>query len=175
MNPISYARHLTLLSSGALAKKLNISRQYINRIEQGLYQEPNEKLLFWAAEELNKHTDRDVNAPMILNSYKNWQWEHRRNTVSNLSLNPCEVTEMDKIRQTGEANPHPSRLVYYRFFKTWRESYWNSYHSFCVDMCLHTDPIIKYEGGESYKMPGQLKEVMTRLELLGEGFKVNER
>lgn len=175
MNPISYARHVTILSSGALAKKIGISRQYINRCEQGLYPEPNKKLLLWTAEVLSKEADRPVTDKIILNSYRKWQWEHRRGSVDRLSLRPCVVTDLDKVRQTGEANPHPSKLYFHKFFKNWREGYWNSYHSFSVDMCLHPDPITLYEEGSSTKMPNQLRDVMLELDLLGEGFVVSEK
>ena len=55
------------------------------------------------------------------------------------------------------------------------DSYWDSVHGFCVDMCLHPSPVADYYEGKTYSMPEKLVEVLTELNLLGEGFKTNER
>lgn len=177
MNPISYARNLELLSSGALSKKLKISRQYLNRVEQGLYQEPNKKLLDWAAEILTKNrgSGKPITSDQIMHGYRAWQWEHRRLSKDALAIKPITITDLDRMRQTGRADAHPSEVQFYKFFNSWREGYWYTVHNFCVDFCLHPDPVNTYEDGESYKMPKQLREVMEKLELVGDGFDVTKR
>lgn len=168
MNPVSYARHLTTFSTTALAKRLSVSRQYLSRLEQGLYDKPNGTLTSWTASVLNKHLDKPVSAADVEEAYQQWQWEKRNSVKKNLVLRPCSVTEYDRVRQ-------PEIIYYHRVFKMWREGYWTSTHAFCVDMCLHPSPVTDYEEGNTQSMPSNLKAVMRGLNLIGEGFKINER
>jgi transcriptional regulator with XRE-family HTH domain len=170
MNPVSHARYLSTYSTTALAKKLKVSRQYISRLEQGLYDKPNRELLNWTADVFNKSLDEDkqVGPEAIEQLYREWQWQHRESAKMNLSIRPCEVTEFDKVRQ-------PNIMYYHKVFRQWREDYWGSTHSFCVDMCLHPSPVVDYEEGHTHSMPNGLKGVMGQLGLLGNGFKTGER
>lgn len=170
MNPVSYARYLSTYSTTALGKNLGVSRQYINRLEQGLYDKPNDKVLKWATETINKHLAEDdqTNPKAVEEFYRNWQWQHRESTKASLIIRPLVVTEYDQIKQ-------PDVMYYYRIFKQWREDYFVSSHAFCVAMCLHPTPIADYEEGNTSKMPSNLKECLTRLGLLGANFKTNER
>lgn len=170
MNPISYARYLSTHSSTSLAKKLGVSRQYISRLEQGLYDKPNDKLLSWATEQLNKHLaeDKQTNNEAVQQLYREWQWMHRESSKMSHIIRPLEITEYHKARQ-------PNVMYYYKIFAEWRSDYWISTHAFCVDFCLHPSPVVDYEEGNTRSMPTSLKEVMGKLGLLGSGFKTNER
>lgn len=173
MNPISYARYLSAYSTTALAKKLEVSRQYISRLEQGLYDKPNAQVLKWTAEILNKNVESPLSSSAVEQLYKEWQWQQRESAKLNKVVRPLVVTEYDKISQPAFRE---SGLVYYHpIFKQWREGYWVSAHSFCVDMCLHPSPVVDYEEGNTHTMPNQLKKVLTQLQLVGEGFKTSER
>jgi transcriptional regulator with XRE-family HTH domain len=142
-----------------LAKELEVSRQYVARVEQGLYEKPNHKLVNWASEVLN------VKPEEIIDSYSKWQWEHRFSVKNSKMLRPVGI------------NPHynPDIIYYHKLFRDWRDLYWKTAHEFSVDMCMHPYPVTQYEQGESYKMPALLKEVMSKLGLIGEGFKTSER
>jgi transcriptional regulator with XRE-family HTH domain len=168
MNPVSYARYLSSYSTTALAKKLEVSRQYVSRLEQGLYDKPNKKLVDWTFQVLSKSNSDLIEHEQIEILYREWQWSKRESTKANLALRPCSVTEFDRVRQ-------PGIVYYYKIFRQWREGYWISPHAFCVDMCLHPSPVVDYEEGSTHTMPNNLKTVMTRLNLIGEGFKTNER
>jgi len=167
MNPISRARTLSTLSTTGLAKKLGVSRQYISRLEQGLYERPNKEVLKWAVDILNKSLDTTINEEQFLGAYKHWQWNKRRETVQRLALRPVAVTDYDRVRQ-------PEVIYYHKIFRQWRNDYWKSSHNFCVDMCLHPSPVADYEDGIMHTMPSQLKKVMFKLGLIGEGFKTDE-
>lgn len=170
MNPLSYARYLSTHSTTSLGKKLGVSRQYISRLEQGLYDKPNKDLLDWTVEVLNKSLpdDRQVTAPIVEQLYREWQWTKRESVKMEHSLLPCSLTEYDVVSQ-------PEIVYFYKIFRQWRESYFVSTHAFCVAMCLHPTPVAEYEEGGTQKMPQNLKQVMSKLGLLGDGFKTNER
>jgi Helix-turn-helix. len=171
MNPVTHARYLSTLSTTALAKKLHVSRQYISRLEQGLYDKPNEAVLSWTTDILNNNlaSDSQTNVAEVEKYYRAWQWQHRELTKDSLFLKPLEVTKYDKVIQSEGV------IWYYRLFKQWRSDYWNTAHTFCVDMCLHPGPVVDYEDGKTSKMPGTLKEVLNHLGLLGQNFKTGER
>ncbi len=170
MNPVSYARYLSTYSTTALAKNLHVSRQYISRLEQGLYDKPNKTLADWTAEVLNKSLDknRKVTPAMVEQLYKEWQWQKRESIKMNKLLRPCAVTEYDRVRQ-------PDIVYYHKIFRQWRQDYWTTAHAFCVDMCLHPSPVADYEEGNTHTMPNNLKKVMLEMNLIGEGFLTSER
>lgn len=170
MNPITQARYLSTFSTTALARKLGVSRQYLSRLEQGIYDKPNRELLDWTVSTLNRNRPdgKRITPQVVEQLYKEWQWQRRESCAMDKSLIPCSLTEYDFISQ-------PEVIYYHKVFKQWREIYWDSSHAFCVDMCLHPDPISKYEEGISLSMPKHLVATLTQLNLLGEGFKTSER
>lgn len=170
MNPVSQARYLSSFSTTALSKRLGVSRQYINRLEQGLYDRPNQELLKWTAETLNKSLDdnKQITPQVVEQLYREWQWQRRESCKMDKSLRILEVTEYDKVRQ-------PNIVYYHRVFQQWRMDNWISPHAFCVDMCLHPSPVVDYEEGLTHSMPNNLKKVLIQLDLLGQEFKTNER
>jgi predicted transcriptional regulator len=168
MNPISYARNLTDFSTTALAKRLDVSRQYISRLEQGLYDKPNKILLDWTTEALNRSLAKPVNAEQVEQLYREWQWQKRESTKESRVLSPCRVTDYDKVAQ-------PEIIYYHKIFRQWRRDFFVSPHEFAVELCLHPSPVVDYEDGNTHSMPTGLKSVMNRLNLIGEGFKTNER
>lgn len=179
MNPISQARHLSTMSSTKLAKELKVSKQYISRIEQGLYDKPNPKIMNWAAETLDRNRNRDSNPYPITTAvveqlYREWQWQQRESVKQSKLLRPIAVTKYDRISQAAARGGNTIDFRYYPIFGQWVGSYWDSAHSFCVQMCLHPSPVGNYIDGGMYAMPAQLTEVLTKLDLIGEGFKVNE-
>lgn len=165
INPITRARNFSYYTSSQLAKELQVSKQYMNRVEQGIYDKPNNRVLDWAAEELNKTLEFEVTGAKVLAAYKSWQWDKRMSVKEDKSLRPVEINQYH----------NPEIIHYYKLFKEWRERYWNTAHAFSVDMCIHPDSVNNYENGKFYKMPLQLKEIMSRLGLIGQGFKTNER
>ena len=168
MNPVSYARYLTSFSTTRLAKDLGVSRQYLSRLEQGIYDKPNQETLNWTVSTLNKHLDKPVSHKAVEQLYREWQWQKRESCKINKHLLPLAVTDFDRARQ-------PDIIYYHKLFLQWRQDYWISSHEFCVDMCLHPSPVTDYEEGNTHKMPSNLRDVMSQLGLIGSGFKTNER
>lgn len=161
------------MSTTKLAKELKVSKQYISRLEQGIYDKPNKVVMAWAANELSKHYTKPIKPDSVESLYRKWQWDQRESTKENKLLKPVNVTSYDKVSQRAQNN---SDVIYYhKVFGQWVGSYWDSAHSFCVSMCLHPSPVADYIDGETHSMPNKLVEVLTRLELIGEGFKTNER
>lgn len=173
MNPVTYARYLYSGSSTKLAKELGTSRQYLQRVEQGLYDKPNEKILDWATTVLNNHLDKPVTNAAVLQLYREWQWQQRESNKLNLAVRPLVVTQHDLVSQPSFR--HNQVVYYHKVFTQWRGDYWHSSHAFCVDFCLHPSPVAEYEEGETVTMPNQLKKVLVNLNLIGEGFKTSER
>jgi len=173
MNPISHARFLASLSTSKLARELNVSKQYISRLEQGIYEKPNQVVAAWAASVLNNNSNRTIGPKTVESLYAKWQWDQRRSTKVNRGLRPVTVTHYDKVSQRAQTG---SDVIYYhKIFGQWVCSYWDSAHSFSVAMCLHPSPVADYMDGATHTMPKKLAEVMSRLDLIGEGFKTNER
>jgi transcriptional regulator with XRE-family HTH domain len=170
MNPISTARSTSLLSTTALAKKLSVSRQYITRLEQGLYEKPNEDVLNWVTTTINRNRPdgNHITNRAVLQLYKEWQWQRRESTKMDKILRPLEVTDFDRMRQ-------PDLVYYYKVFNNWRRDYWPTAHAFCVDLCIHPSPVAKYEEGLTVTMPKTLKLVLKELNLLDDSFKTEER
>jgi len=168
MNPVSYARYLSSLSTTRLAKEIGVSRQYISRLEQGIYDKPSKEMLNWTVKTLNKHLQDPVTHSAVEQLYREWQWQKRESCKVNKHLLPVGVTDFDRARQ-------PEIIYYHKIFLQWRQDFWISSHEFCVDMCLHPSPVVDYEEGNTVKMPSNLKVVMTHLGLLGSGFKTSER
>lgn len=173
MNPISYARYLSAYSTSRLAKNLGVSRQYLSRVEQGLYDKPNKDVVNWTVETINKHLDRPVNQVIVEQLYKEWQWQQRESVKLNKALAPVAVTEYAKVAQPTYREY--GVICYHKVFADWRNDYWHSSHAFCVDMCLHPSPVAEYEEGITATMPSQLKKVLTQLDLIGAEFKTSER
>lgn len=168
MNPVSYARYLSTYSTTALAKNLGVSRQYLSRLEQGLYDKPNTKVIEWTRDTLNKSLDSPVTSSAVEQLYREWQWQKRESIKMNKALRPLEITVYDRAKQ-------PDVIYYHRVFRQWRNDYWTTAHAFCVDMCLHPSPVAEYEEGLTHTMPNNLKKVLNELHLIGEDFKTHER
>lgn len=170
MNPITYSRNQSLLSTTALARQLEVSRQYLTRLEQGLYDKPNKNVMNWVVEQFNKDPDLNVTVDQVIQTYKDWQSHKRRDTKIEKKIEPLEVISNQSTPDQGLP------IVYYhRIFREWRCKYWETVHSFCVEMCLHPSPINNYEEGLIASMPENLRLALKDLDLIGEGFKTYER
>lgn len=170
MNPIITARSLSLLSTTALSRKLSVSRQYISRLEQGLYDKPNDDVINWAVSTINRNRpdDKQLTASVILQLYREWQWQKRESAKMDLILRPLEVTDFDRMRQ-------PDLIYYHKIFKNWRTDYWPTTHAFCVSLCIHPSPVANYEDGITTTMPKTLRNVLKQMNLLHTSFKTGER
>lgn len=175
MNPVSYARMLTTTSASRLSRELKVSKQYISRLEQGLYEKPNPTIMKWASDVLNRNSTETINEATVESLYRNWQWSQRNSAKSNKNLQPIVVTKYDRISHSARLGGNADIVYYHLVFSQWLESYWATPHNFCVDMCLHPSPVADYVEGKTYKMPNKLVEVMNELDLIGEGFKTSER
>ena len=173
MNPISHARLLAGVSTTKIARELKVSKQYISRLEQGIYETPNKVVASWAASILRKNSSHSIGPETVEALYNKWQWDRRENTKANRGLRPVTVSHYDKVSQRAQ---NGSDVIYYhKIFGQWVSSYWDSAHSFCVAMCLHPSPVADYIDGATHSMPKKLAEVLSQLDLIGEGFKTNER
>lgn len=175
MNPVAYARFLTTTSASRLSRELKVSKQYISRLEQGLYEKPNDVILKWAAKILDDNSNNPVNESTVEQLYREWQWGQRQSAKMNKVLKPLTVTHFDRVSQAARLGGNTNVIYYHLIFGQWLDSYWPSPHSFCVEMCLHPSPVTDYYEGKTHSMPNKLIEVMRELELIGEGFKTNER
>lgn len=179
MNPVAYARYLSSISTTRLAKELGVSRQYISRLEQGLYDKPNPKLVQWTRDVLNKHVENPLSHGAVEQLYREWQWQKRESVKLNKALRPLTITQYDLVRQPvimdASGSVTSGVVYYYKIFTQWRNDYWTTSHNFCVDMCLHPSPVAEYEEGLTHTMPNNLKKVLNELKLIEESFKTNER
>lgn len=175
MNPVAYARYLSTTSMTKLSRELKVSKQYISRLEQGLYDRPNPTILKWASEILNKSSDKPVNQKMVEQLYREWQWQQRESVKMSKMLKPLSVTHFDRVSQRAANGGNENVIYYHTVFASWLESYWDSVHNFCVQMCLHPSPVADYVEGKTHSMPNKLRDVMAHLDLLDKEFKTNER
>lgn len=165
MNPITYARMSAGLSKSELSKKLDLSRTYLIRAEQGCYVDPGKKLIPWTCRILN--TDKDS----LLERYKDFQFEKRSSELeyrnptplgNNVIIPPC------RDQNCSEIYPH-------KIFKEWREDYWNTIVGFAGAMCVHPASVEQYENGKLSSMPNQLQDALQSMNLIANQFPVEER
>jgi transcriptional regulator with XRE-family HTH domain len=145
-NPIVEARIEKAMSANALAKRLGLSRQYLNNAEQGIYSSLNPSLVRWISNAMgwteNSTTKR----------YMTFQNAKRRNAISRIEPRPIKR--------------HANLQAGYQVFEEWRNDYWPSPRAFAVDFCIHPDLIQKYEEGIQKSMPKLLKQLLNENELL---------
>lgn len=146
-NPVTQARIEMAMSGPALAKRLGLSRQYVNRAEQGTYSSLNPALLRWTANAL-QWTTRGVEK-----HYKAFQKAQRQATV--------EKVDPHKLERL-EGNGSPGAVI----FEKWRSGYWNSPVAFAVAFCVHPDLVTKYEEGILKAMPKPVAEVLIETGLM---------
>jgi transcriptional regulator with XRE-family HTH domain len=140
-NPLTLIRFRNGYNAKALAKKLNVSSQYIDRLEQGVYEAPNPKVLDWCVEN-SAMTEEE-----ILEEYQQWKFLKREDTLASLNLKPSY------FRSPKE-------------FKAWREYYWDTGFQCAKALCIPHSPVANYENAEGRgTMPHRLKEVLLYLGL----------
>jgi transcriptional regulator with XRE-family HTH domain len=150
VNPVIDARLQMSLSSQGLAKKLGVSRQYIQRAEAGTYTSLNPALLKWTAQVLM------IEIKDAIRLYEKFQSATRRATVDRIGPH--------KLERHNSAEP--SHVL----FERWRSGYWPSAISFANAFCIHPDTISRYEEGISKEMPMVIRQVLIEMDLLGEQF-----
>lgn len=146
-NPITTIRFRNGYTAQALAKRLNLSSQYVDRVEQGIYEAPTPKLMEWCVENSAMLEDD------ILEEYHQWRFLKREDTLARLNLKP--------ISRPGSAPAN------YMAFKLWREYYWDTSFQCAKSLCVPHTPVANYEevGG---KMPKPLRETLVYLGLIPE-------
>lgn len=167
MNPIRYARSLDQLSQAKLARKLQISRPFLIRVEQGCYKTPGSDLTNYAAQTLT------VTPRRITETYINFQTARRYSTLDSLTglsglVGPVAApSNITKNSSEGVATVNLRRIFVHEQFKEWREGYWSSAIDFAVSFCVHPDSVRKYELGQMLRMPEQLQDVLRQCNLIG--------
>jgi transcriptional regulator with XRE-family HTH domain len=137
------------MSGPALAKRLGLSRQYVQQAEQGRYSSLNPALLKWVA------NAKSISTRSVEKHYEKFQKERRRATVERVA--PHKLTRRDGS---------PGAVL----FEHWRSGYWVSTTAFSVDFCIHPDLIQKYEEGITKTMPRLLREILTEHNLMDENW-----
>lgn len=155
LNPLRECRMILGLNMSELGAVAGVSRQYVNRLENGVYVKPNETIVKHLAE------CSDIEVGLLEAAYYKWQKEKRCGIAQNLGLPPVRLTDVSR--------------PYYTNFKRWRQTFWTSTEKFSKDMCVNPSLVNPYEIGKLRGMPVQLKEVLEDLNLIGEGFKTNAR
>jgi transcriptional regulator with XRE-family HTH domain len=87
VNPITDARLTMSMSGPALAKRLGLSRQYLNRAEQGTYTSLNPALVRWVSNALN------ISPGAVSDRYGKFQAATRRETVQKFNPHKLERHE----------------------------------------------------------------------------------
>lgn len=154
MNPITDARIGVSMSGPGLAKKLGLSRQYVNRAEQGTYSSLNPELVRWVGVTLS------IDTRSVIRRYNIFQKATREATV--------EKIEPHKLERSGNEPGHV-------LFERWRSGYWTSPTQFAVAFCVHPDSVQKYEEGIQKTMPGQIQNALREVNLLADNFEKFDR
>lgn len=144
------------LSSQGLARKLGVSRQYIQRAEAGTYTSLNPALLLWTSHVLS------ISRGDVAKLYVKFQNAQRRATLERLEPHKLE---------RHEGNTEPSHVL----FERWRSGYWPSPVAFANAFCIHPDTISRFEEGISKEMPVVIKTVLSEANLIENGFELKSR
>jgi transcriptional regulator with XRE-family HTH domain len=146
VNPITDARLTMSMSGPALAKRLGLSRQYLNRAEQGTYTSLNPALVRWVSNALN------ISPGAVSDRYGKFQAATRRETVQ--KFNPHKLERHESSEPGGT------------IFERWRSGYWTSHTQFATAFCVHPDTVQKYEEGVQKKMPKDIFRALTQVNLI---------
>lgn len=161
INPIRTARASENKSQKELASIIGVSRPFVTRAEQGCYETPGTPLTHYCAKVLG------VSPAKVHEMYFAFQRAQRRLTMEN----KFDIKPLTAPPGAAETSNRPKCLTFnHELFKDWREQYWNTVTSFCIDMCIHPYSASHYESGDMYSMPEQIKSVMTECELLDRSF-----
>lgn len=145
-NPIVEARLSIAMSGQSLAKRLGLSRQYVNRAEQGTYSKLNPSLIRWVSNVSN------ISPGAVEHRYTTFQKVKRQATI-----NRIEPTQLARHNSKERGNV---------IFERWRSGFWPSSMAFATDFCLHPDTIQKYEEGITLTMPKHLMDALTESKLI---------
>lgn len=145
INPVTDARIEKSFSGPALAKRLGLSRQYLNRAEQGTYASLNPALVKWVGNALQIHPEN------VRQRYVAFQRATRKSTAER--IDPHKL-----IRQSSE----PGHVI----FERWRNGYWTSPTQFAIAFCVHPDTVQKFEEGVQKKMPGDIRRALEEVNLI---------
>lgn len=140
-NPITDARLDMSMSGPMLAKKLGLSRQYLNKAEQGTYSSLNPALVKWVANTLS------ITPFDVAHLYVKFQKSTRRATVE--KVDPHKLERYPGNTELGHV-----------LFERWRAGYWTSPTQFAIAFCVHPDAVQKYEEGIQLKMPSTIREAL---------------
>jgi transcriptional regulator with XRE-family HTH domain len=147
INPIIDARLQISLSAVGLAKKLGLSRQYIQRAEAGTYTSLNPALLKWVANRLS------ISVGDVVKRYVQFQKATRFATVE--KFDPHTLARQGNNTDAGHV-----------IFEHWRSGYWNSSLAFANAFCLHPETVRTYEEGDRKEMPLAIRTALNETGLL---------
>lgn len=168
-NPLKALRLVSGETQESLGQQTNVSKQYISRLEKGMYPKLNSRyrdyLLKVAQSEITPNE-----LERLYNEWKNWK---RRDTIAVVGpLSLAKLMEVD-YGPVASGSKHHSQPQYIKF-QHWRDTYWDSIYEFCEDFCLRTYDVERYESGAMQGMPVAIQRVLEPFGLL-EGFKVHKR
>ena len=150
-NPIAEARYTDGYSLQRLGKKLDLSRQYLSRAEQGTYSGLNKELVKYAAQAL------DISFREVLRRYYAFQTATRRNTAS--TIDPIFLS------RGASANSDPRRPGN-EIFAEWRAKYWTSSTAFSNAFCVHPELVRNYEDGIVAEIPEPIRAALQSVKLI---------
>lgn len=170
-NPYLALRLSKAETQEGIAHHTGISKQYISMVERGMYQKPNYKLTRRLIE------GTTITETELERAYKEWQKERREHTIEN--VDPMSLSLANDLRSRATPVAHSGASVStsqpnYIKFRNWRETYWKSVYDFCVDFCLRTYDVTRYENGKMQGMPTVIQEVLEPFGLL-RNFNTNRR
>lgn len=139
MNPLKRARIYFGLSQRLLADELGITPLAVLRYEQGLYENPSEKL-----------TERLEVSP---DEYRTWRVMHQESQRDNFK----SVPTINSLIYAAE-NKHP--FTAFREIMTNRAVGKQSQIAFCILLAIHPSVVADYENGKMERMPPLVKEAL---------------
>lgn len=175
-NPYKALRLSKAETQEGIAHITHISKQYISMVERGMYDHVNYKLTLYLIR------DSGLTETELERAYNEWRNAKREDTMVN--VNPLTITMINHMqttaspvatREAGSMKSSQPRITpEYRKFKNWRETYWKTPYEFCVDFCLRTYDVTRYEDGRMQGMPVAIQRVLEPFGLL-KGFNVDKR
>lgn len=134
-NPLKQARLNLGLTQKELAFHLAMTPGAVLKYEQGLYEQPSQKLVEYLAYD-------DEEADLLVLDYHSWRCRKRRS----VNLPALGALSFSK-------DFHP--------METYRNSLQKSPQGFCVMLCIHPGSYADYESGHLSNMPRSLSEALS--------------
>jgi len=144
-NPVNVAITNSTITPADLARKLQVTRQYIKHCQNAVVGKLSIKVIRWVADTLSSE-DCPYLASMVIEDYEKYQ-------------DYIRIKEYIRLNEPGLPGSDESGSA----FTTWRKKYYATQYAFSVAWCIHPSLVNFYESGTVKRMPKMMQEAFDNV------------